>query len=400
MKQLYDLFLKANGKVSTDSRRIESGALFFALKGDTFDGNIYAHTALNSGASVAVVDNAKLDDGSGRFFVVLNVLTALQDLARYHRSVIGIPIIALTGSNGKTTTKEFLKLALSVKFNVDATLGNLNNHIGVPLTLLSFTGVTQIGIVEMGASHVGEIAALCDIARPNAGLITNIGRAHLEGFGGADGVRKGKGELFDFLQSHGGTAIYNAKDDTLSAMVAERKGLSSIAYNPDAETIHLKIYGLYNVANAAAAVAASAYFEVDHKAAVKAVESYKPTNNRSQIISTTSGNTIVADCYNANPSSMTLAVEQFIASDFQNKVAILGDMKELGVYEDEEHKKIVELTSPISQCYFVGEIFTRIGAPNSYKDMESLAAKLKITKSTILLKGSHSIGLEKLIEIL
>lgn len=398
--ELYKIFLANGRKVTTDSRKIERGALFFALKGDNFDGNRYAAKALESGAAVAVVDDKKVADGSSKYIVVADVLSALQELALYHRKQLNIEIVALTGSNGKTTTKEFLKLALATKYRIQATVGNFNNHIGVPLTLLSLQNNTQIGIVEMGASHCGEIASLCAIALPKIGLITNIGKAHLEGFGGIDGVRKGKGELFDFLQTTSGVAIYNADDPTLTDMVSQRANLKSVAYKIDEKDIKLNIFGKYNIQNAASAMAIANYFGVENQTAIDAIASYNANNNRSQIVQTKRGNTLIVDCYNANPSSMRAAIEEFISSPYINKVAIIGDMKELGSYAADEHKKIEKLSAVIEKRYFVGDIFCSIGATNAYLDTASLAQELNVKNSTILLKGSHSIGLENLIDIL
>lgn len=398
--ELYKIFLANGRKVTTDSRKIERGALFFALKGDNFDGNRYAAKALESGAAVAVVDDKKVADGSSKYIVVADVLSALQELALYHRKQLNIEIVALTGSNGKTTTKEFLKLALATKYRIQATVGNFNNHIGVPLTLLSLQNNTQIGIVEMGASHCDEIASLCAIALPKIGLITNIGKAHLEGFGGVDGVRKGKGELFDFLQTTSGVAIYNADDPTLTDMVSQRANLKSVAYKIDEKDIKLNIFGKYNIQNAASAMAIANYFGVENQTAIDAIASYNANNNRSQIVQTKRGNTLIVDCYNANPSSMRAAIEEFISSPYINKVAIIGDMKELGSYAADEHKKIEKLSAVIEKRYFVGDIFCSIGATNAYLDTASLAQELNVKNSTILLKGSHSIGLENLIDIL
>lgn len=398
--ELYKIFLANGRKVTTDSRKIERGALFFALKGDNFDGNRYAAKALESGAAVAVVDDKKVADGSSKYIVVADVLSALQALALYHRKQLNIEIVALTGSNGKTTTKEFLKLALATKYRIQATVGNFNNHIGVPLTLLSLQNNTQIGIVEMGASHCDEIASLCAIALPKIGLITNIGKAHLEGFGGVDGVRKGKGELFDFLQTTSGVAIYNADDPTLTDMVSQRANLKSVAYKIDEKDIKLNIFGKYNIQNAASAMAIANYFGVENQTAIDAIASYNANNNRSQIVQTKRGNTLIVDCYNANPSSMRAAIEEFISSPYINKVAIIGDMKELGSYAADEHKKIEKLSAVIEKRYFVGDIFCSIGATNAYLDTASLAQELNVKNSTILLKGSHSIGLENLIDIL
>lgn len=397
--ELYDVFLAAGQKVSTDSRRVERGSLFFALKGDNFDGNRYAARAIEAGAAMAVVDDPQVAV-SDRYIVVADVLETLQQLALCHRQKLGVKIVALTGSNGKTTTKEFLKLALGVKFRISATEGNLNNHIGVPLTLLSFTGDTEIGIVEMGASHCGEIASLCQIARPDVGLITNIGRAHLEGFGGGDGVRRGKGELFDFLAQNGGVALYNTDDEVLLAMASERKGLRAIGYKCDEQHVKLNIFGAYNVKNAAAAIAIAEFMGVQKQAATKAVQAFVPVGNRSEIIKTERGNTIVVDCYNANPSSMDSAIREFLGSNYPCKILILGDMKELGEYAKVEHEKVVQMVGS-QRAYYVGDQFVDIGAPGAFTDVEhATEAVREITNATIFLKGSRYVGLERLLDVL
>lgn len=397
--ELYEKFLVAGQRVSTDSRRVERGSLFFALKGDNFDGNQYAARAIESGAVAAVVDDPTMVV-SDRYIVVEDVLDTLQQLALYHRQRLGLKIVALTGSNGKTTTKEFLRLALQTKFKVCATAGNLNNHIGVPLTLLSFTRDIEIGIVEMGASHCGEIAALCRIARPDVGLITNIGRAHLEGFGGGDGVRRGKGELFDFLEQNGGTALYNTDNEVLTAMIADRKRLLAIGYNGDVEHVKLNIFGTYNLSNAAAAIAVATFMGVEKQAATTAVQAFVPMGNRSEIIKTERGNTIVVDCYNANPSSMESAIREFLSSNYPCKVLILGDMKELGEYAKQEHEKIVEMTSG-EKTYYVGEHFMSVGARNAFLTVDNIREHAtEIRGATVFLKGSRSIGLELLLDTL
>lgn len=402
LARLYELFLECEGRVSTDSRRVERGSLFFALRGDNFDGNRYAALAIEAGAAYAVVDDASVADYSGRYVVVDNVLRALQDLARYHRVRLGIPIVALTGSNGKTTTKEFLRLALGVKFRVEATRGNLNNHIGVPLTLLSFTQQTQLGIVEMGASHCGEIAELCSIAGANVGLITNVGRAHLEGFGGLDGVRRGKGELFDYLAASSGVAVYNAEDQTLCDMIAERGGLSSVGYYPSQMQVGSSLFGQYNVLNAAAAVAVAEFLGVETAAAADAVALYSSDNNRSEVTQTARGNTLVVDCYNANPSSMAAALAEFAKLDTAKpKVLIIGKMGELGDYSHAEHHAVVEAieSMEIDSKYFVGDEFSFV--EGCFPNAESLKKHFTdhpIEGCAVLLKGSRSVRLEQLLE--
>ncbi len=310
MSALYDLFCR-HPFVSTDTRRIEPGSLFFALRGATFDGNRFAAEALARGAAYAVVDDpAAVTDE--RTLLVSDTLEALQELAREHRRALGIPILAVAGSNGKTTTKELVSRVLAEGFEVCATRGNLNNHIGVPLTLLSMTRDTQFGVVEMGASACGEIARLAAIAEPNYGILTNIGRSHLEGFGGPEGIRRGKGELYDFLASNGGRVFVREEDPVLTQMVAERPGLAAEPYSERlAEDIESRLAGDYNRYNIAAAVAIGHYFDIDDERIRHAIGSYDPDNNRSQRLDT-GRNTLIVDCYNANPSSMRAAVGDFL----------------------------------------------------------------------------------------
>lgn len=407
MSDLYTRFIETGGVATTDSRRVAAGAIFFALRGDNFDGNRYALAALEAGAAFAVVDDPELRGVDRRFFVVDDVLEALQELAREHRRALDIPIFALTGSNGKTTTKELTRAALSPKFtHIGCTEGNFNNHIGVPLTILSFSKLTQIGIVEMGANHCGEIAELCAIAEPNVGLITNIGRAHLEGFGGVDGVRRGKGEMFDYLQSTGGIALYNADDVSLISLVDDHLTLRAIPYGGAAGVgVELSLFGAYNQLNAAAAAAVANYFGVEPAAAAAAIAAYVPANNRSQIIERTSrSNRVVADCYNANPSSMEAAVNEFLADNVERKVLIVGAMRELGNYTEVEHRNLYHKTEKSHRCYFVGTEFEGIvPAEQLFATVEELAQELTINEicdSEILVKGSRSVGLEKLLDIL
>lgn len=374
--------------------------MFFALHGDRFDGNTYAADALGKGAAYAVVDNAETATDS-RYIVVEDTLAALQQLAAHHRRVIGSTILAITGTNGKTTTKELVAAVLSRRHKVAATAGNLNNHIGVPLTLLAMRE-GDFGVVEMGASAVGEIAALCDIAAPDYGLITNIGRAHLEGFGGAEGVRRAKGELYDYLAAHGKTAFVRAADSVLMEMARERSGLRVHEYAD--EVFESSLVGEYNIPNIAAAIAIGHEFGVPEDEIRAAITSYVPSNNRSQRIET-EHNILIMDCYNANPSSMRAAIESF-AGD----TVILGDMAELGAYSDTEHEAIVALLveHKIKEAYLVGphfadavrhlptvpgmqvETFPDTGALIKYLHDNSLHGR------TILVKGSRSVGLERI----
>lgn len=419
VSDLYDLYLRYP-RISTDTRRIEAGSLFFALRGATFDGNRFAGAALEAGAVRAVVDDPAVAAADPRMFLVDDVLRALQELAREHRRALGIPILAVAGSNGKTTTKELVSRVLSERFELHATRGNLNNHIGVPLTLLAMTRETEFGVVEMGASACGEIARLAAIAEPNYGILTNIGRSHLEGFGGPEGIRRGKGELYDFLAFHGGRAFVREEDPVLTAMIAERPGLAAEYYSERlADGIESRLTGDYNRYNIAAAVAIGRYFDVDEERIGHAIASYIPDNNRSQRIETPR-NTVIADCYNANPSSMRAAIGDFLSEPLgarTRRVLILGDMLELGAWSDEEHAAILRLAAqnPSAELYLVGDAFGKalktaapdvqaaLSSAKHFAAREQLAAELQarpLTEALVLLKGSHGIGLEHIIELL
>ena len=417
MSALYDIFRDSTG-VTTDSRAISEGALFVALRGASFDGNRFAVDALNKGAAYAVVDDASVIDQAPeelaeRLFLVEDTLGALQDLAREHREVLGIPILAVAGSNGKTTTKELVSRVLAEKYEVYATRGNLNNHIGVPLTLLAMDHTTEFGVVEMGASACGEIALLTSIAKPNYGILTNIGRSHLEGFGGVEGIRRGKGELFDYLDSTGGRAFVPADDEVLSAMAAERKNMA-VEYFAFATSngVEHQLEGDYNLKNIAAAMSIGRYFDVDESRVRHAIATYTPTNNRSQR-SVTDRNTLIVDCYNANPSSMRASLESFLSErSEQSRVCILGDMLELGEWSAEEHSSIVKLVvaGDFDRIWLVGKHFEQAATTvaddprvSCFASREEVAQRLEtepIEGALILVKGSHSIGLEKLIPLL
>lgn len=398
---LYAIFRQCGGGVSTDSRRIAPGSLFFALKGASFDGNRFALEALRQGAAWAVVDDPAIE--GDRVIVVQDALVALQRLAQRHRRELALPILAITGTNGKTTTKELIGRVLSEKYDVYATHGNLNNHIGVPLTLLSMNAETEFGVVEMGAGACGEIALLCEIAEPNYGLITNIGRAHLEGFGGTEGVRRGKGELFDHLATTGGHAFVPSDDAVLVEMARERATLDVVGYSTRlAEGVEHRLEGDYNRFNVAAAVAVGCYFGVDDERIRFAIEGYHPENHRSQRVETTR-NTLILDCYNANPSSMQAAIGNFAREPLagrREKVLILGDMLELGDWAKEEHARISQLAAgiPDARLFTVGRHFER-----AFPSVEALAEELvknPIDNALILVKGSRGVGLEKIIHLL
>ena len=411
---LYTAFTNASG-VTTDSRKIDQGSIFFALHGASFDGNDYATQALDKGASVAVIDRAEIlrdnPDYAERLILVDDTLQALQALAREHRRQLAIPIIAIAGSNGKTTTKELVSRVLAERFEVSTTKGNLNNHIGVPLTLLSMNNETEFGVVEMGASAQHEIELLCSIAEPNYGLLTNIGLSHLEGFGGVEGIRKGKGELFDHLDANGGRAFVPQEDATLCDMVAEREDLAVEYYTRTiAEGFESNLTGDYNRYNIAAAVAVGRYFGIDDMHIANAILSFVPDNNRSQAVKT-EHNSLVVDCYNANPSSMEVALDNISTMEAERKLLILGDMLELGEWSEEAHCNILRKADKVAdEIILVGKEFAAAHAliadeleshyalyPTTAEALIALDRE-PIRNTLILLKGSRGIALEKLIE--
>lgn len=425
--KIHQAFLNSES-LSIDTRTMIPGAMFIALSGENFNGNHYVQQALDKGAAYVVMDdNKRYDKTNKQMLLVKDTLKTLQELATYHRSYLGLPIIALTGSNGKTTTKNLINRVLSMKFNVQATKGNLNNHIGVPLTILSMTEEHDIGLVEMGANHLGEIELLCQIAQPNYGYITNFGKAHLEGFGSIEGVVKGKTELYRYLALKRGTAFVY-KNDSKQMKLSE--GQNRIIFESSDSNIgdfqllttqpKLKfryktvevttnLVGGYNFVNCIAAMAIGAYFGVAQKELIEAIATYSPEDNRSQIVKT-KNNLLLLDAYNANPTSVRVAIDSFLSEETDaNKVMILGDMLELGSYAAEEHQHIVETLSahPTIKIYFVGENFYRIKTKSSHmhfyqtrEDLEELLKTKPLTSSYILLKGSRGIALEKLIEYL
>ena len=414
LTRLYEIF-KQYPQVTTDSRKVTEGSIFFALRGDKFDGNRFAAQAIADGAVMAVVDDVSMCPDGANYFVVDDVLTTLQELARMHRRALGIPVVAVTGTNGKTTTKELLTAVLAKKYRVASTRGNLNNHIGVPLTLLSLTSADEVAVVEMGASACGEIAALCAIAEPDYGIITNIGRAHLDGFGGVEGIRRGKGELYDWLTAKGGRAFVNSADEVLTAMSQERTPMEVTPYSPvTVEGWKSNLVGEYNLFNIAAAVAVGAHFGVEQEQMREAIAQYEPTINRSQVIRSGS-NVVIADCYNANPSSMEAALSNFakmpLPEGTTHKVAILGDMLELGEWSKEAHCNILRKADKVaSKIILVGGEFAKAHSivgkelesdyalyPTTAEAMEALAER-PISNALVLLKGSRGIALERLIE--
>lgn len=414
IEHLYAIFEECRS-VSTDSRRIEADTLFIALHGANFNGNNYAIAALEAGAAYAVIDSdapiKERPDLEKRFFLCDDTLNALQLLARYHRRQLALPIIAIAGSNGKTTTKELVSRTLAERFEVCATQGNLNNHIGVPLTLLSMRNTTEFGVVEMGASSRGEIALLCEIAEPNYGILTNIGRSHMEGFGGVEGIRLGKGELFDYLAQNGGRAFVPKEDEVLSAMASERENLATELFSRSiGEGYHSHLVGEYNRANIAATVAIGSYFGVDEVHIAAAIGSYIPSNNRSQEQFTERGNRLIIDCYNANPSSMAAAIENFATIEAEKRILILGDMLELGEWSAAEHRNVLQLAKGLAstEIILVGEMFAKAAREididaKLFTSTAECAESLQlydINSAAILLKGSRGIALEKLIQLL
>ena len=415
LSELYSRFEESSGVV-TDSRLITPESMFFALRGASFDGNRFAAEALAKGARYAVVDSdipaAENPQFAERFIRVDDTTAALQSLAREHRRHLAIPIIAIAGSNGKTTTKELVACVLAEKFAVSATRGNLNNHIGVPLTLLSMTRDTEFGVVEMGASACGEIALLASIAEPNYGIITNIGRSHLEGFGGVEGIRRGKGELFDFLAANGGTAFVPNENEVLAEMAAERCGIAVERYSTAiADGFESLLEGDYNRLNIAAAVEVGSYFGVPRERIAAAIAEYTPSNNRSQRV-VTERNTLIVDCYNANPSSMAVAIENLHKDPSEHKMLILGDMLELGEWSAEEHRRIAEAALDIdgAEIVSVGPVFAEaavaVGAGERWRAFASTDEAAQYLQNAavsgrkILIKGSHRWALEKLVGIL
>ena len=412
---LYKHFLK-NTAVSIDTRTLSKGAIFFAIKGENFDGHQFAVSALKKGASLVVVEKPIDYPDKDKIFMVENTLKTLQKIAHRHRKKLAIPIIAITGSNGKTTTKELLQAVLSKKYKTFATQGNLNNHIGVPLTLLSMNTDTEIGIVEMGANHQGEIAFLCEMSAPDYGYITNFGRAHLEGFGGVEGIIKGKTELYRYLKKNKKTVFVN-KDDAKQLMLTNQMQRILIAPQKTNGTcangcikignIKTQLTGAYNIANISVAMEIGKYFKVPEKKINNALKFYRPKNNRSQMIFY-GDRKLILDAYNANPSSMRVALENLQNLDTNCKVAILGDMFELGKESMTAHQEITTLaeTLQLEELHLVGTFFSKINSLKAitHKNTESLLKYLQTKQlpknSTVLIKGSRSMELEKILPFL
>ena len=422
IKELHEIFLK-HPKITTNSKKVERGDIFFALKGERFDGNKFAQEALDKGAHIAVVDDKKLSPiKEKRFFLVDDVLETLQDLGRYHRDYIGMPLIGITGSNGKTTTKELIQAVLSEKYRTRATYKNLNNHIGVPLSLLDFSDDLDIGIIEMGTNHFGEIKKLTEIANPDFGIITNIGKAHLEFFKSKEGVKKEKGSLFDFLRKKHGLIFVNYDDSDVMELA---EGLNTYGFsydnNPQAQ-IHLedisekpelkvklnqteiqtKLTGKYNLSNIGYAIAVGKFFNLSDEQIKRALENYTPKDMRSEIIEK-DGNLIVLDAYNANPTSMRAALENLESLQGDRKIAILGDMFELGEHSSTEHQSIVDFAKQKGfETYLIGENFKQTDSDfEKFSDVKEFLDQFRLkdfSPATVLIKGSRSMKLEDLLK--
>ncbi|MGZ3813220.1 MAG: UDP-N-acetylmuramoyl-tripeptide--D-alanyl-D-alanine ligase [Mucilaginibacter sp.] len=434
-EELYKIYQK-HPLISTDTRKIAPGSIFFALKGDKFDANMFAEQAIAAGAAYAVIDNPAYSSGD-KFILVDDVLTILQDLARYHRRQLNIPVIGLTGTNGKTTTKELVNAVLSQHFSTYATQGNLNNHIGVPLTILSVNERHNVAVIEMGANHQKEIGFLCGISQPTHGLITNVGKAHLEGFGGVEGVKKGKGELYDYLKASNGVTFVNSDSPDLMTMQRQRLLKNVVFYgsidldnlvsgqlienapyltlqwtnNTTGESYEVKsqLTGTYNLDNILAAICIGVYFKLSAEQINAGISGYQPKNNRSQI-TTTATNILICDYYNANPSSMFVAIENLGQIKADHKVLILGDMFEMGQESAAEHEAVINkaLETEVDERIFIGGEFARRGAQGVngkatfYPSAEEAIAALKthpVKNATVLIKGSRGMALERLVEL-
>ncbi len=428
IKELYRIFLDFPF-ITTDSRKVVKDSLFFALRGEQFDGNKYAGQALERGCSFAVVDD-KDTIADDRYIFVNDTLETLQRLAEYHREQLDIKLIAITGSNGKTTTKELVTGILAKKFKLISTQGNLNNHIGVPLTLLQMKQDTQIAVIEMGANHCGEIAYLCKIAKPTYGLITNIGHAHIEGFGSYANIIEAKAELYEWIRKNNGIIFQNSENPVLHGIsntadniisygtrVDDKNNFSVINADPTLEilwkyrkeeiVLNTNLFGTYNIENIMAAIAIGIYFGVEPYLIKNAIESYKPQNNRSQIKKTTE-NLLILDAYNANPTSIMASINDFLNISGLNKIMFLGDMYELGKESENEHKKIVEFIKDknVLKIYLIGKDFSKAAGNTSFTCFDNIDECIKhiianpIKTSTILLKGSRMMNLERLIPYL
>lgn len=425
INELYSYFLESNG-VATDTRQEIKDKIYFALSGDNFDGNQFAENALKKGALLCVIDNPDFKRGD-KCFLVDDVLKTLQELARHHRVESDVTVLAITGSNGKTTTKELVSSVLRSSMPIVSTKGNLNNHIGVPLTLLQITENTEIAVVEMGANHMGEIGFLCEIAQPDVGIITNIGKAHLEGFGSFAGVIAAKSELYSYIDKANGELIVNIDDDLLTELSGD---ISKVTYGTNDATIegeivvthpflqvkwgnnqdifhcHSKLYGNYNFYNILAAISVGVFFDVDKSIVNEAIENYIPENNRSQQLRTKK-NRIILDAYNANPFSLNAAIQSFSQSNFKCPWLLIGDMFELGEYSQIEHQVVVDQMTSLgfSNVILVGDEFL-LTKNHTYLSFSSTKEALlyiknnRIENADILIKGSRGMRMEDLLEVL
>ena len=416
IKEIYALF-QQHSTICTDSRKITNGAMFISLRGENFNGNKYALKAIQDGCSYAIVDEKEYDIHQNTI-LVNNALKTLQDLATYHRNQLSIPIIGITGTNGKTTSKELIKEVLNTQLNTYATKGNLNNHIGVPLSILEINTQHEIAIIEMGANHQKEIEFLCNIAQPTHGAITNIGSAHLEGFGNIQGVINTKDELFQFINKNKGHLFTNSDDELLIELA---NGIEQTTYGKTGDingeiesstpfvsinyldsTISSQLIGSFQFSNILLAICIGKYFNISTQNIKNSIQEYIPTNNRSQIVKTNS-NTLILDAYNANPSSMSAMLHSFAKQHYDNKLCILGDMLEMGETSLKEHQEIIDLVNELKlESIFIGNEFSKLNK-DAYKNIESFSqylGKNLINNKTILLKGSRGIALEKLIDLL
>jgi UDP-N-acetylmuramoyl-tripeptide--D-alanyl-D-alanine ligase len=433
IEDLYRLYLNAEQKISTDTRKLEKGSLFFALKGSNFNANEFAEKAIEQGCQTAIVDEEKYQIHP-QIVLVKDVLNTLQQLANYHRRQLTIPFLAITGSNGKTSNKELIQAVISKKYRSVATIGNLNNHIGVPLTVLSVKKEHEFAIIEMGANHQGEIAELCAIAEPDYGLITNIGKAHLEGFGGIEGVKKGKSELYKYLKVKNCKTFINGDDDVLYELAFDNDKITygckklydvigkdcstseTVSFKfttrygdkdwSKREMINTQIIGSYNFINCLAAACVGNYFKIEDSLIKDALETYLPAMNRSQLLKTRK-NTLILDAYNANPNSMKAAIESFSTYKAEHKLVLLGDMFELGEYSGEEHQKLVDLLKEkkFKDVVLVGNEFCKL-EETEYKKFKTTAECLnylqekQVYGNTVLIKGSRGMKMETLQEAL
>ncbi len=428
---LYTKFVNCKQNITTDTRKITKDCIYFALKGERFNGNDFAEQAIKEGASYAIVDDISLPKNDHYIFVE-DVLNALQQLANYHRKQLHIPVIGITGSNGKTTTKELIHAVLSTKYNTQYTQGNLNNHIGVPLTLLTITPQHQIAVIEMGANHQQEIDMLCRIAEPDFGIITNIGKAHLEGFGGIEGVKKGKSELYKYLLTKNGTVFLHGDDEVLADLAKENNKVtygtnklydivgkcnknslfvelawrtrSKASELKNADYIKTNLVGIYNYNNTLCAACVGNYFKVEEDLINQAIQNYTPNNNRSQL-KQTNNNTLILDYYNANPNSMQAAINNFYDTDAPAKMLILGDMLELGAESMTEHQAIIALLNKkqLNDYLLVGPIFSSLQKEKSFATAKQAFEFLQanpVKNKTILIKGSRGIALEEVVKTL